>query len=133
MIAAGITLAGAGPAHADLSNPPGAPSMFAEGTNLLCKTFHDTNGYGSFWEVSMLAASNPGSTVGMEIWVQNGSTVVDRAAVYSINGRWALGTVWASISAGDVFYQQWGAGDLAGHGFGTGKVGPYSFSAIATC
>lgn len=126
-----ITLAGAGPANAALTNFGG--SWTTEwGQLVMCKTL-EYGGYGPVYKIMVVAASNPGKVVGGKVRVTRGSSTVGEVVVNARDGSWDVKYIYASAILGDTYATAAGVGELDGRGMGSGYGGRTPASWIATC
>jgi hypothetical protein len=87
--------------------------------------------YGPLWEITLVAATNPGETAGMWFEVRRGGSVVQHVDLSARDGAWDVKTTWASRILGDTYTGVAGTGLTSGEGAGGAIGGP--FSTMAYC
>ena len=126
-----ITLAGAAPANAALTNFGG--SWTSEwGQLVMCKTL-EYGGYGPVYKIMVVAASNPSKVISGKVLITRGGSTVNEVSVTGRDGRWDVKNVYASAILGDQYATAAGVGELDGRGMGGGYGSPTPVAWIATC
>ena len=122
-----VVVSGAVPANAAFTTYAGR-----NGTAIVlgCKKPIDS-GYGPLWEITLVAATTPGTTAGMWFEVRRGSSVVQHVELSARDGAWDVRTTWASRILGDTYTGVAGTGLTTGEGAGGAIGGP--FSTMAYC
>lgn len=89
------------------------------------------SGFGPLWEITLVAATTPGTTAGGWFEVRRGGSVVSHVDLSARDGAWDVKTTWASRILGDTYTGVVGTGLTSGEGAGGRIGGP--FSTMAYC
>ena len=90
-----------------------------------------SSGYGPLWEITLVAATTPGTSAGMWFEVWRGNSLVQHVDLSARDGAWDVKTTWASRILGDTYTGVAGTGLTSGEGAGGAIGGP--FSTMAYC